>query len=109
MELAIFRIVQESLANIHLHAQSPRARIRATRLEDTLVVEVSDDGKGMAVSRRGSKHHPEVGIGVTDMRERATQLGGTLEIESSKRGTTVRATLPLPDAASPRGKGSPAV
>ena len=97
METAIFRLIQESLTNIHRHANSPVASLSVLRnAENQIVVEVRDEGKGMSTSV-GNGHGPvKTGVGIQGMRERVRQLGGKLEIESSSAGTTVRAILPLP-------------
>jgi PAS domain S-box-containing protein len=96
-ETALFRIVQESLTNIHRHAGSETASIRLRRNAETLVLEIEDRGHGIPktslehiTSRRGV-----VGVGIAGMCERIEQLGGRLEIKSGNRGTTVRARLPL--------------
>jgi PAS domain S-box-containing protein len=97
IELALFRVVQESLANIQRHSGSPRAKIRIHRnLELTL--EISDIGRGVSANnaQRG-KEAPgfEVGVGIPSMRERVKLIGGQLEIDSTSHGTTVRVTIPL--------------
>jgi len=96
-ETALFRIVQESLTNIHRHAGSETARIRLRRDAERLVLEIEDWGKGIPsaslahiMSGGGGS-----GVGISGMRERIEQLGGRLEIVSAGRGTTVRAALPL--------------
>jgi PAS domain S-box-containing protein len=97
-ETALFRIVQESLTNIHRHARSETARIRLQRRIDVLVLEVEDRGHGIPNASRGHITSGEgvVGVGIAGMRERIEQLGGLLELISGDRGTTVRARLPLP-------------
>lgn len=96
VETALFRIVQESLTNIHLHSGSPTARIRMMRDGNETVLEVKDEGKGMPTTNRGaSQGKVEVGVGIAGMQERLNQLGGRLEISSRGEGTTVRAVLPL--------------
>jgi signal transduction histidine kinase len=89
VELAAYRIVQESLANAMRHAHPTRTEV-AVRVEGgALLVVVRDDGTGGATPRPG-------GVGLTSMRERAEEVGGRLVLESSAgSGTTVRATLPL--------------
>ncbi len=97
IETAMFRITQETLINIHRHASSPTARIRLTVARDTLTLETADQGKGMEpalVSRL--REGVTVGVGIAGMRERLKQLGGTLSIDSSRHGTVVRSTIPLP-------------
>jgi signal transduction histidine kinase len=96
-ETALFRIVQESLTNIHRHAGSDNARIRLVRVAETLVLEVHDRGHGIPAA---SLTHimsggGVAGVGIAGMRERIEHLGGRLEISSSDHGTTVRARLPL--------------
>ena len=96
-ETALFRIVQESLINIHRHAGSETARIRLRRDAETLVLEIEDRGHG--IPNASLKHITSgggvVGVGIAGMSERIEQLGGRLEITSGDRGTTVRAWLPL--------------
>jgi two-component system, NarL family, sensor kinase len=95
-ETALFRIVQESLTNIHRHAGSETARIRLRRDADMLVLEIEDRGHGIAnASLEHITSGEGVGVGIGGMRERIEQLGGRLEITSSAQGTTVRARLPL--------------
>ncbi|HET7209903.1 MAG TPA: PAS domain S-box protein [Terriglobales bacterium] len=100
METTVFRLVQESLTNIHRHAESQTAKVRVFRQMNDLVAEVSDTGKGM----RSANGDPVVrpGVGIQGMRERVRQLGGQLTIESGKGGTTVRAVLPISRAATER-------
>src|SRR5437867_11219708 len=97
IEIAVFRLVQECLTNIHRHAESPDARIRITKTESSLVVEVSDSGHGMpaqAESETGNSREL-LGVGIMGMRERVQQLSGHMEIQSGPGGTRVQATLPF--------------
>ncbi len=98
MEIALFRIVQECLTNIHRHAGSSNAHISLRAAQDKITLEVSDDGKGipLAVAAGADKlmEHIRPGVGILSMRERAHQLGGTLEIKSGKNGTSVLAVFP---------------
>jgi signal transduction histidine kinase len=96
-ETALFRIVQESLTNIHRHAGSETARIRLTRDADTLVLEIEDRGQGIpeVALERVMSGGGAAGVGIAGMSERIKQLDGRLEITSSDHGTTVRARLPL--------------
>lgn len=94
VQVAIFRIVQEALANIHRHSDSRSASILLEQEADELRMEIADQGRGIP---------PEVlqntdgraGIGIASMRERVRQLGGRFDIESNA-GTTIRVTLPTP-------------
>jgi signal transduction histidine kinase len=96
-ETALFRIVQESLINIHRHAGSETARIGVRRDTETLVLEIEDRGHG--ISNTSLEHIMSgggvAGVGIAGMRERIEQLGGHLEITSDDRGTMVRARVPL--------------
>jgi signal transduction histidine kinase len=89
IETTIFRVVQESLTNVHRHSQSSSARIRLTQKAGWIMLEVRDRGRGLPPDTR-----EELGVGIAGMKERLRQLGGLLEIESGKRGTVVRARLP---------------
>jgi two-component system, NarL family, sensor kinase len=95
-ELAIFRVVQASLANIHLHSGASSAKIKIEQNLDGVVVTVSDDGHGIPDGVLDhSSRTKTMGVGITGMRERVEQLGGGLEIETSRRkGTRVKATVP---------------
>jgi PAS domain S-box-containing protein len=98
METTLFRIVQESLTNIHRHSGSPRAAIRLWRADDTVTLEIEAWGRGLKQVRNGpNQPKPHAfGVGIPGMRERIEQLGGTLTVESSETGTTVRARINLP-------------
>ena len=93
VETAAFRIIQESLTNVHLHSGSKTAKVRVHRFNQTLVVIVEDQGHGMpSTGEPGTRGI--VGVGLAGMRERAQQLGGTLTVVSTQKGVTVRAVLP---------------
>jgi signal transduction histidine kinase len=94
-ELTIFRIVQASLTNIHLHSGSDKAKVKLEQVRDALVVTISDHGRGIpkGVLDRSSLGKG-AGVGIVGMKERMKQLGGELEIETSVHGTQVRALIP---------------
>jgi PAS domain S-box-containing protein len=99
-ELCIFRMAQECLTNIHRHSGASAAVVRLELTPQRVTLEVSDNGKGIdrevrsrIISRGGS------GVGLRGMRERFRQLGGTLEIISDGKGTTISGALPRIDAA----------
>jgi len=95
-ETAIFRIVQECLTNIHRHSESPVARIRISRFDGQVSLEVEDKGKGIPQEKRNTMDSGGTpGVGIRGMRERLRQLGGTLEINSNGNGTVVTARLPV--------------
>ena len=96
METAIFRVIQESLTNIHRHSGSSVAKIQLRQIGDEVAVQVSDKGKGIPsdkLEEMSSTGTP--GVGIRGMRERLRQLGGALDIESAKVGTVVTVRLPL--------------
>jgi PAS domain S-box-containing protein len=94
-ELVIFRIVQESLTNVHRHSGSKTASIRVAREADRIIVEVQDKGKGISAERLTEIQSQGTGVGIRGMRERVSHFRGDLIIESNGSGTKVSATLPL--------------
>jgi signal transduction histidine kinase len=96
LEITIFRVIQESLTNVHRHSGSPKAQIRLVRCGSAIDLEVRDEGKGMPLEKQlhGSEQGA-FGVGIAGMRERVMQLGGKLEIESHGSGTTVSVHLPV--------------
>src|SRR6516164_10726120 len=95
-EIALFRVVQECLTNIHRHSESPTAAIRITREDGEVHLEVKDEGKGIPQDQQVALNsYGAMGVGFRGMRERLRQLGGTLNINSSEEGTVVCATLPV--------------
>lgn len=99
MEIAIFRMVQECLTNIHRHSGSASAKIVIRQQDDHIHVRVEDSGKGIPREKRLElASSGRTGVGFRGMRERLRQLGGDLEIHSDSNGTVVAAALPLPDA-----------
>ncbi len=96
LEIALFRIVQESLANIQRHSGSSTARIHLTQRDSLLTLEVIDFGHGMPRHNGTSEPQRRLGVGIPGMQERMAQLGAQLEIISGPTGTTVRATISLP-------------
>lgn len=99
VETTLFRVVQESLTNVHRHSKSPTASIRLSRRATGVKLEIADKGQGMpkAALHSGTQNSGQFGVGIMGMSERARQLGGRLEIDSSPRGTTVRVVIPLPE------------
>ncbi len=97
IETALFRIVQESLTNIHRHSGSPTARIQLSREPTQVTLLVEDHGGGMpAAILQKSSEGGWLGVGLAGMRERVEQLGGRLEIRSDSRGTQINVAIPLP-------------
>jgi PAS domain S-box-containing protein len=96
IETTLFRVVQESLTNVHRHSKSPKASIRLSRRATEVKLEIADKGQGMPAKalHSGYQNSGQFGVGIMGMSERARQLGGRLEIESSRRGTTIRVLIP---------------
>ena len=93
-ELAFFRVVQASLTNVLLHSVATKAKVSVEQNVHGVTVAISDDGQGIPDGVLDhSSQTKTVGIGITGMRERVEQLGGRLEIETGRSGTTVRATV----------------
>jgi len=96
MELAIFRVVQECLSNIHRHSGSSSARIRIARESGKVIVEVSDEGRGMDPDKLAKLRARSTGLGLRGIRERVRPFNGDVEIESQvDQGTSVRIIFPI--------------
>jgi two-component system NarL family sensor kinase len=91
VEVALFRIAVEGVTNVVRHAEARSCRVLLGGVDGRVVVEVVDDG---ACDRPWTP-----GVGTIAMRERVTELGGTLEIGPTGEGGRLRASFPLPDAA----------
>jgi two-component system, NarL family, sensor histidine kinase FusK len=91
LEMMIFRVVQESLTNIHRHSGSATAAISLSNSGQKLTLQIRDEGKGIAPDKLTGV----AGVGLSGMRERVKGFGGELEILSGGRGTMVRAVIPL--------------
>jgi PAS domain S-box-containing protein len=106
MELAVFRLVQECLTNVHRHSGSKTALIRVAREGDLLAVTVEDQGKGMTPARLAETQSQGSGVGIRGMRERLRQFHGTMIVESDSSGTRILVTIPIPKAASQPASGT---
>ena len=94
LETTIFRLVQESLTNIHRHSESKTGSIRILSNDNEVLVDVSDEGKGFSFESEVAGRTSRPGVGILGMRERVHRLGGKLEILSDSSGTHVIARLP---------------
>ena len=92
-ELAIFRIIQECLTNIHRHSGSTTATICIRQENSRLMIQVRDNGKGISLEKQLQMATSSGGVGLRGMKERLRQLGGNLTLQSEGTGTTVTATL----------------
>jgi signal transduction histidine kinase len=90
-EVAVFRVLQEALLNVHKHAAARRVKVRIAQQEGDVVLEVTDDGRGLPEDAQGSGR----GAGLRGMRDRADLLGGSLDV--ARAGTCTRLVLRVPN------------
>lgn len=96
-EVAMFRVLQESLTNVHRHSGSDTAEVRLRADNENAVLEIEDRGRGFdqrVLEQGGRDWMGALGVGVRGMTERMRQLRGKLEIIGNESGTLVRATIP---------------
>ena len=96
MEIALFRVLQEALTNIHRHSKSTSAEVGFEPSAENVVLTIRDKGVGIpreVLDRFRSSGTS--GVGLAGMRERIRELGGTFEVESNSEGTTVKVVVPL--------------
>jgi PAS domain S-box-containing protein len=94
VETTIFRIVQESLTNIHRHSGSKTASLHISHDPARTRVEIRDEGRGMEGDGSRAKGPVRVGVGIQGMQERVRQLRGQFQIQTGKNGTGVIVVLP---------------
>jgi two-component system NarL family sensor kinase len=97
-EIAIYRIVQEALSNVHRHSGGHAVTVRVTIRSEMIEARITDDGVGMP-------RRPSGGVGLAGMRARLEELGGQLKLRSNNYGTEIIATVPR--AAVDTGTGFP--
>src|SRR5580700_1164673 len=96
IELTLFCVAQESLANVHRHSKARSVEISVERSSSHVSLTVRDDGIGMAAPLHSDRRNSLLGIGIAGMRERVSQLQGEFRIRSSPgEGTTIHVVLPL--------------
>jgi signal transduction histidine kinase len=99
LELALFRILQESLVNVHRHSHSESVDIHFEFTPDQVILEIIDHGQGMPpelLERFKSKDRLGGGVGLGSMSGRIRELGGSFDIESDKEGTMIKVAVPIP-------------
>lgn len=96
-ETTLFRVVQESLTNVHRYSGSSSAKIRISKSSGEVLLEVIDYGHGIksGTARAKLDGPAPLGVGIPGMRERLHQLGGELIVDFGTSGTRVAATLPI--------------
>lgn len=92
IEMALYRVAQEALINVHKHAAATHAIVHFNLQDDRLVLEVEDDGVGISPQHA---YHIGTGVGIQGMRARLMQLGGALTLSTLKHGTRIKAVVPL--------------
>jgi two-component system NarL family sensor kinase len=96
IETALFRVVQESLANVHRHSSSNCAFLKLVRAGDNIELTIADHGRGLPPGLlTGTADEARIGVGISGMRQRMRQLKGRLDLTSDGQGTTVHAVLPF--------------
>jgi len=100
VEMALFRVVQESLTNVHRYSGSPDAEINVIETPDSVKLEIIDHGQGIQTGAVRTKVEgiASLGVGIPGMRERIRQFGGQLEVDFGRDGTRVTASVPLKKA-----------
>jgi two-component system NarL family sensor kinase len=98
LELAVFRVVQEGLTNIHRHSGSKRASIRITRDASVVTLQIEDYGKGIPAEQLAAVQSGLSELGIRAMRERPRPFRAELQISSSDSSTRVLVTIPQPAA-----------
>lgn len=95
IEMALFRIVQECLTNIHRHSGSSAATIRLSHNGENVFLEIQDEGKGLSPEKLARVRAQRAGVGITGMQERVRHFKGVMNIESNGQGTKVSCSLPV--------------
>jgi PAS domain S-box-containing protein len=97
IEIALFRVLQESLTNVHRHSRAKSAEISVDADAEQVTIEIRDHGRGMPphIIRQIEAETSKLGVGLAGMRERIHELGGRFVVSSNDRGTTVQASIPL--------------
>ena len=95
LEMAVFRVVQECLTNIHRHSCSKTATIRLSRSSESVALEIRDNGNGIPAEKLDGVRAHRSGVGITGIRERVRHLKGAMDIRSNGTGTNVCIMLPV--------------
>jgi signal transduction histidine kinase len=108
--LVAYRTAQEALTNVSKHAQATRVTIELTVAAGTLTLEIGDNGRGLGRDDLAKTRS----FGIRGLHERASTVGGWVDLSSSARGTTLILSVPLPAAEAAAGamappEGEPAV
>jgi len=98
VEVALFRILQEALTNVHRHASATETEVRILRDAEQVILEIKDNGHGMPedVLTRFTQSGASAGVGLTGIHERVRELGGCFRVDSNNKGTSLLITVPVP-------------
>jgi len=98
IEVALFRILQEALTNVHRHAAATETEVRILRDAEQVILEIKDNGHGMPedVLTRFTQTGSSAGVGLTGIHERVRELGGCFRVDSGNKGTSLLITVPVP-------------
>ena len=95
IDVTLLRALQEALTNVRKHAQADQVTVTLSYMDDLVVLDVQDDGAGFEQTQVPSTAQSAGGFGLTAMRERVQQLGGSLLVESAPgEGTTLAIEIP---------------
>ena len=97
VELALFRVLQEALTNVHRHSGASAADVSVRQSAEQVILEIRDNGHGMPEELLRNFHTTGggMGVGIAGIRERVRELGGRLTLESGNSGTLLRFAVPL--------------
>jgi signal transduction histidine kinase len=96
VELNLFRILQEAMANIERHAEAKNVKVSLSFKGEVVTLKIQDDGCGFDVSKPRVNRKRLSGIGLTNIRERAASMSGTCDIHSApQQGTTITVHVPM--------------
>jgi len=106
IELALFRVLQEALANVHRHSGASEAHVLVRQNSNQVVLEVRDNGRGLPedILRQFDDTGVGTGVGLGGIRERARELGGKLTLQSDSSGTLLSIVIPYQPASSPHNR-----
>ena len=95
-ELALYRILQETLKNVEKHARARNVTVLLTKPGKVVQLTIQDDGIGFDSDHHLSKRKAHGGLGLLGMSERASYVGGLLTVKSTRRGTEIEIRIPIP-------------
>jgi PAS domain S-box-containing protein len=111
VEIALFRVLQEALTNVHRHSRAGSAEIKLELDAEQVTLEITDHGRGMPsqVLQQLQDDGGKLGVGLAGMRERIHELSGKFDVASNENGTCIRATIPFTVGEEFRQTGSDAI